>query len=457
MKAVNKVRLIYLPAIVLPFFAMIVSIAALSVGYVRMTDTEVTEDAFERVVNPLKTMNNSTKGIFKELEKKALIQPEVFEDQKYLEMINHKLSDKDSYLIVRKNGSIVYRGKADSDPELETKLPEYGSGGSDQDRGFFVGKPGNYLVKQQDFEYQDGGKGSVFIMTDLGTVLPRYKNMIIQVFFAVLGVLILTSSFLSWFMYKEFVGPIRQLKAGAERIKDGNLDNDVVIYSGGEEVRELCDAFNEMRAELKDSIDARMVYEKQNRDLISNISHDLKTPITAIKGYVEGIMDGVADTPEKMDRYIKTIYNKANDMDVLINELSLYSKIDSNIIPYNFEKININAYFKDCVDEIGADLEQKGMLFSYRNYCSANTTVTADPEQLKRVINNIINNACKYNNKAKGKVSITLTEFDRKVQIEIKDNGIGISKEDLPHIFRRTYRADMSRNSAGGSGLGLSI
>ena len=147
-------------------------------------------------------------------------------------------------------------------------------------------------------------------MTDLGTVLPHYRNIFIQVSCAVIGVLILTSTFLSWFMYREFVSPIRELKAGAERIKEGNLDNDVVINSGGEEIRELCNAFNEMRAELKDSIDARIVYEKQNRDLISNISHDLKTPITAIKGYVEGIMDGVADTPEKIDRYIKTIYKK---------------------------------------------------------------------------------------------------------------------------------------------------
>lgn len=145
-------------------------------------------------------------------------------------------------------------------------------------------------------------------------------------------------------------------------------------------------------------------------------------------------MDGVADTPEKMDRYIKTVYNKANDMNVLINELSLYSKIDSNIIPYNFEKININSYFKDCVDEIGADLEQRGMMFSYRNYCAANVMVTADPEQLKRVINNIINNACKYNNKAKGKVGITLTEYDRKVQVAIKDNGIEFPKK-IFHIF----------------------
>ncbi|GFO86811.1 sensor histidine kinase [Anaerostipes butyraticus] len=457
MKAVNKVRLIYLPAIILPIFVMIVSILALGFGYVRINNTDISADGFERFVNPLKTMNNSTKEIYRELEEKILTDPSALEDKGYLEDVNRRLSEKDSYLLLRKNQKIVYRGSKDSSQALEEKLPAYGNDESDQDRGFFVSKPGNYLVKQQDFEYQDGGKGSVFIMTDLGAVLPHYRNIIIQVCFAVVGVLILTSTFLSWFMYREFVGPIRELKAGAERIKDGNLDNDVVIRSGGEEIRELCDSFNEMRAELKDSIDARMVYEKQNRDLISNISHDLKTPITAIKGYVEGIMDGVADTPEKMDRYIKTIYNKANDMDVLINELSLYSKIDSNIIPYNFERININAYFKDCVDEIGADLEQKGMMFSYRNYCSENAMVTADPEQLKRVINNIINNACKYNNKAKGKVSITLTEFDRKIQVEIKDNGMGISKEDLPHIFRRTYRADMSRNSAGGSGLGLSI
>ncbi len=457
MKTVNKVRLIYLPAIVLPILVMIVSIAALGVGYMRINNADISSGAFERFVNPLNTMNNQTREIYKEVEKNILVNSEIFEDQEYLEELNSRLKKKDSYLIVRKNQKIVYQGKAQVELELIEKLPQYGNKDSDQDRGFFVSRPGNYLVKQQDFRYTDGGRGSVFLMTDLGTVLPHYRNIFTQLFFAVVGVLILTSTYLSWFMYKEFIGPIRQLKAGAERIKDGNLDNDVVINSGGEEIRDLCTSFNEMRAELKDSIDARIIYEKQNRDLISNISHDLKTPITAIKGYVEGIMDGVADTPEKIDRYIKTIYNKANDMDVLINELSLYSKIDSNTIPYNFDRININAYFKDCVDEIGADLEQRGMLFSYRNYCSSDVMVTADPEQLKRVINNIINNACKYNNKAKGKVSITLTEFDRKVQVEIKDNGIGISKEDLPHIFRRTYRADMSRNSAGGSGLGLSI
>ena len=91
-----------------------------------------------------------------------------------------------------------------------------------------------------------------------------------------------------------------------------------------------------------------LLNDKENKELISNISHDLKTPVTAIKGYAEGIMDGVADTPEKMDKYIRTIYNKATEMDRLINELTLYSKIDTNRIPYNFSTIPVSAYFDDC-------------------------------------------------------------------------------------------------------------
>ena len=294
---------------------------------------------------------------------------------------------------------------------------------------------------------------TLFTTVAMTAFAPKAVNDIQELY---LIIVFCTASALIFWIYRTVSLPLAKLQAAARNIKEGNLDFEIKNETN-DEIGQLCQDFEEMRLRLKANAEEKVAYDKENKELISNISHDLKTPITAIKGYVEGIMDGVADTPEKMDRYIKTVYNKANDMNVLINELSLYSKIDSNIIPYNFEKININSYFKDCVDEIGADLEQRGMMFSYRNYCAANVMVTADPEQLKRVINNIINNACKYNNKAKGKVGITLTEYDRKVQVAIKDNGIGISKEDLPHIFRRTYRADMSRNSAGGSGLGLSI
>ena len=458
MKAVNKVRLIYLPAIVLPIFVMIVSIAGLSIGYSRINKADLSAGSFERFVNPLKTMNTETQGNFFELEDHVKKDPQIFDNEQYLNDLNERLKAKDSYLIVRKNGQIQYIGKKKVSDKLIHKLPSYGNKDSDADRGFFVSRPGNYLVKQQDFKYNDGGQGSVFIMTDLGTVLPHYRNIIIQVSCAVIGVLILTSTFLSWFMYREFVGPIRELKAGAERIKEGNLDNDVVINSGGEEIRELCNAFNEMRAELKDSIDARIVYEKQNRDLISNISHDLKTPVTTIKGYAEGIMDGVADTPDKVAKYVRTIYNKASEMDVLINELTLYSKIDTNRIPYNFTILSVNDYFNDCSEDLSLDLEAKNVEFGYFNYVEKNVRIIADPEQVKRVIHNIVNNSLKYMDKPKGMINLRVKDVGDFVQIELEDNGKGIAAKDLPNIFDRFYRTDASRNSStGGSGIGLSV
>ena len=151
-----------------------------------------------------------------------------------------------------------------------------------------------------------------------------------------------------------------------------------------------CRNFEEMRKRLKDYSEERLNNEKQSRELISNISHDLKTPITAIRGYVEGIIDGVADTPEKMDHYIKTIYNKTNEMTRLVNELTLYSQINTNRIPYNFNKINVANYFRDCVEDLSMELESKNVLLQYMNYVADDVVIIADPEQLGRVINNII-------------------------------------------------------------------
>ena len=170
----------------------------------------------------------------------------------------------------------------------------------------------------------------------------------------------------------------------------------------------------------------------------------------------------VADTPEKMDRYIKTIYNKANDMDRLINELTIYSKIDNNRILYNFQRINVSDYFGDCVDEVGLDLESKNIKLNFDNLIPDDTMVIADPEQMKRVINNIIGNSIKYMDKdltkEQGMIEIRLLDDIDSIRIEIEDNGRGIAARDLGRIFERFYRTDASRNSSrGGSGIGLSI
>ena len=209
---------------------------------------------------------------------------------------------------------------------------------------------------------------------------------------------------------------------------------------------------------IQKSIRTTLEQERLKVDLITNISHDLKTPITAIKGYVEGIMDGVADTPEKMDRYVRTIYNKTNEMDHLINELTFYSKIDTNRIPYTFSKLNVEDYFEDCSEEVGLELETRGIELVYANYVEKDVMVIADGEQIRRVIHNIISNAIKYMDKPKGIIQIRIKDVGDFIQIEIEDNGKGIGPKDLPYIFDRFYRTDVSRNSSkGGSGIGLSI
>jgi len=288
------------------------------------------------------------------------------------------------------------------------------------------------------------------------------EHFLIYMLIAIFIILIITALILTMWIYTSVFHPIRALNMAMKNIADGNLDYQMPQpdkFQKGE-LGELSFNYEDMRLRLKESAEEKLQHEKQNKELITNISHDLKTPITAIKGYVEGIMDGVADTPEKMDKYIKTIYNKANDMDRLINELTVYSGIDSNRIPYNFHKINVADYFRDCIEEVGLDLESKNIQLNYSNLISPETVVIADPEQLKRVIDNIVGNSIKYLDREKDQDIIDIRILDEvdSIRVEIEDNGKGIASRDLPKIFERFYRTDASRNSMkGGSGIGLSI
>jgi signal transduction histidine kinase len=417
---------------------------------------DVETEKLEVITNPIQILNRVTRGAYNDIKLCALKSPQKFEDSAYLDKLNSELYNKYSFIAVRKDNQFIYSGN-DELNNIKENLPEFGIYNTDVDGGLYVGGKNPFLVKQQDFYYSDGSEGTIFVITDVNTIVPQIKSSAIQFCIAFFTTIFFTASMLMFWIYKGILRPLNTLRIATNRMKEGDLNFNIESDSD-DEIGQLCDDFEEMRGRLKELIEVRMQYEVESRELISNISHDLKTPLTAIKGYAEGIIDGVADSKEKMDKYVRTIYKKANDMTSLVEELSFYSKIDCDTMPYTFTNINLNQYFSDCIEELSLDLEVKNIDIIYNNELEPSLKVAADAEQLKRVINNIIGNSVKYIGKKKGRIQIRIKDDGDSVRVEIEDNGKGIAKEDLPNIFDRFYRTDASRNSSqGGSGLGLSI
>lgn len=406
--------------------------------------------------NSVQILNRVTASNFEELLKAMDTDKSVFEDEAFLLTQNEKLSTKFSYLVVCVDDKVTFNGGKDNSlvlSDLEDYIPE----DRESMAGAYFDSKNDILVKQASFDFPDGREGEFYIITSTKGVIPEIKRLILECCVAICCILVITALLLIVWIYRSMIIPIKKLQQGVENIKEGNLDFEIHA-SEDDEIGELCVAFEGMRERLKENAEEKLHNESESRALISNIAHDLKTPITAVKGYAEGIIDGVANTPEKVEKYIRTIYNKANEMDTLINELTLYSKIDSNRIPYNFAKIAVSDYFNDCIEEVGLDLESKGIRLAYTNYVTEDTLIIADPEQLRRVVNNIIGNSVKYMDKPDGFINFRIKDVGDFIQVEIEDNGRGIAPMDLPYIFERFFRADASRNSmTGGSGIGLSI
>lgn len=405
----------------------------------------------------IRVFSRLTESIQKEIDRDINEKTDNFEDETYLADLNGRLSMKHSFLIVRKAGHTFFTGDQKATDQLANEFTDYEDMEYLSNWGNYLDGNTEHLIKQKNFTFPDGEEGSLYLVTNVLDVIPEIKSMIFEMFFTSVLILFITGAFLTVWVYQSIWRPLGKLQEATKKIRDGNLDFTLEIEDD-DEIGQLCQNFEEMRLRLKESTEEKIQYDKENKELISNISHDLKTPITAIKGYVEGIMDGVASSPEKLDKYIRTIYNKANDMDRLIDELTFYSKIDTNKIPYTFSKINVANYFRDCIDEVGLELEARGVELGYFNYVDEDVMVIADAEQMKRVINNIIGNSLKYMDKKNGIINIRIRDVGDFIQIGIEDNGKGIGPKELPYIFDRFYRTDSSRNSSkGGSGIGLSI
>lgn len=402
--------------------------------------------------NPIESMFEEEANIYVDIKQKSIRDPESLLQRSVLEQFDNRLNEIEMLLIIRIDKDIFY-----SSPDLEIadyigKLPEFGTVEKDNSS-----KESNWLMRGEDFLLPDKREGSFFIIRDWSP-MPRFViGYIILGIITFVGILAFTNGVLTYWVSRSIIRPLKSLQRATEEIKEGNLDYQVKTKKK-DEIGKLSIAFEEMRVKLKESVEVQLQYEENRKELISNISHDLKTPVTAIKGYVEGIMDGVTNSPDKLDRYVKTIYSKAVDMDRMIDELFLISKLDLGKLPFHFEKVDIGFYVQDCAQELTFDMDKRGIKLTLAALPKDSVLIKADREKLKRVLVNILENAMKYMDKEDGEIVLTLHTQKGNAVISVKDNGQGISEEALPHIFDRFYRADPSRNSAtGGSGLGLAI
>ena len=253
------------------------------------------------------------------------------------------------------------------------------------------------------------------------------------------------------------IEPLDLLSYGAGQIEEGNLEFEM-NYQGKDEFTKVCADFDKMRIRLNESVQMQLKYEENRKELVVGISHDLRTPLTTIKGYIKGLKDGVANTPEKRERYHDIIYNKACDMDMLVDKLFLFSKLDTGKFPFHFEEVYCNKFLKSFFKSALDEFERKGLNLFYENSCSDNILINIDCEEINRVLMNILENSAKYKLKDYGNVNITVNKQENSIVLKIKDDGPGVLEENLSRLFVSFYREDVARtNPSEGSGLGLSI
>ena len=461
MKLRNKLKISFCIMVILP----VIMCSIFAYAFFKYQATTIHQlyevdsgELLDNFYSPVVLMGRMTENIYNEMKEVAETSPWQYNSVDFVKQLDEELQCKLSSIVVRRNGLYTYVSDNLDIEKLDVVLPDYEAGENISDEGIYKGGDYQCLVKQIDFCDSYGNQYSVSIITPLKQAIPQIKKFFIQVLISGVFILILTSLLLNVWIYRSIIKPLDRLKLATQNIKYGNFDFEMP-KSSNDEIGDVCRDFEEMRVILKKTAEDKLNSDKEEKELIRNISHDLKTPLTAIKGYVEGILDGIADTPEKQHKYLMTVANKVNDMDKLIDELTIYSKLDTNRVPYSFAKINLKNYFDDCCEEIGMDLETQDIDLEYRFHATSDCTVVADAEQLKRVVNNIVSNSVKYMQPGrKGKISIDIYDEGDYVHIIIADNGKGIGMDEIPHIFDRFYRTDSSRNSKqGGSGIGLAI
>lgn len=280
--------------------------------------------------------------------------------------------------------------------------------------------------------------------------------IVVAMVIVVIVVIILTSRYLTRYMLKSITEPLSLLTTGFKEIREGNLRYRI-FYREEDEFLSVARDFNGMASQLKQMMDTQKRLEGSRRELIAGISHDLRTPITSIKAYVEGLELEIASTPEMKAKYYEIIKKKIADLNQIIEQLFLFSKLDTNEFPFNLVKTSNKKLIDEYVTQIKTEYAEKGVTISLA-VPDIEVTVAVDPVQFRTVLTNIFENARKYIQHKDKRVTVSYHVEKSYLIISIVDNGPGVAPENLENLFELFYRDDHARsNPSKGNGLGLAI
>ena len=261
--------------------------------------------------------------------------------------------------------------------------------------------------------------------------------------------------FLGWLLSSGIIRPLKALDRAAERISQGNFDARVVVKTQ-DALGKLAGSFNHMARELQRSKEAERAALEARKELIINVSHDLRTPLSAIRGYVEGLQDGIVSEPQKVKRYLEVLHSKAIYLERLINDLFWLAKLEAGQLEMNYVQVGATNFLNELSAKFAGDFHAAGIFFSSQIAADL-PEIKVDKGRIEQVLNNLVANALSYTS-AGGKVTLEVRLKGAEILVSLTDNGAGIEPADLPYIFDRFYRGDKARSSVkGGTGLGLSI
>jgi two-component system OmpR family sensor kinase/two-component system sensor histidine kinase BaeS len=268
------------------------------------------------------------------------------------------------------------------------------------------------------------------------------------VIFPVSIISLLLSIFLiiiSTLLVQRYINPLADVIFAAREMSRGKLSTRIA-GTGPQDLRSLSDSFNEMAASLERN-------DRERREMLADIAHELRTPLSVIRGRLEGIVDGIyQDNGTQVSMALEQTYL----LERLVDDLRLLTLAETRQLQFDKTDVQISELIQKVVDIFSAEAAEKGIALSFNNNSKAKT-FPVDPQRLEQVISNLIGNALRYipNN---GKITITTKDSTNGINITVSDNGTGIPEADLPFIFDRFWRKDRSRSrSSGGTGLGLAI